>query len=193
MRKLCLLLTLSLLAGCSQLAQPPLPPLAFDPQQALALQQWSAQGRIGIRWPGDNQSARLQWDQQADAYRIRLSGPLGQGGLLIEGGEQAVTLRRSGDDTLYRADSPEALMQQLLGWHLPLSEAGYWLRGIPAPGSPARPLREGSPGFIQSGWRIEYPRLMRAGARVLPQKLQLSRKELQITVIFNHWQTDGDH
>lgn len=181
-------LTLLLLSGCSQLAKQPTAPLVFDPQQALALQQWTAQGRIGIRWSDDSQSANLNWIQDLDAYRIRLSGPLGQGGLKIEGNAQDVSLQRSGDDKIHRAATPEALMQQLLGWYLPLAQARYWIRGLPAPGNHVEPLSDSSStGFSQSGWRIEYPRLTRAAGRVLPEKLRLSRENLRITVIITEW------
>ncbi len=188
MRKVPLLiLMLSLLAGCSQLAQQPTTLLAIDPQQVQQLQQWSAEGRIGIRWPEDNQSANLDWEQTLDHYRIRLSGPLGQGGLRILGSPDEVSLQRAGDDQIHRARTPEALMQQLLGWHLPLTQAQYWIRGIPAPGSEVLPLNSLDNGFIQSGWRIEYPRLTRAAGMVLPEKLRLTRDSLRITVIINEW------
>ncbi len=192
MRKFPLLvLVFSLLGGCSQLAQQPVAPLAIDPQQVLQLQQWSAEGRIGIRWPEDSQSANLDWEQALDRYRIRLSGPLGQGGFRILGNAQEVSLQRAGDDQIHRARTPEALMQQLLGWHLPLTQAQYWIRGIPAPGSEVLPLSPLDNGFIQSGWRIEYPRLTRAAGMVLPEKLRLTRDGLRITVIINEWTRQG--
>ncbi|GAA0695124.1 lipoprotein insertase outer membrane protein LolB [Marinobacterium maritimum] len=182
-----LMLVFSLLGGCSQLTQQPVAPLMIDPQQVQQLQQWSAEGRIGIRWPEDSQSANLDWEQALDRYRIQLSGPLGQGGLKILGSAHEVSLQRSGDDQVHRAATPEALMQQLLGWHLPLTQAQYWIRGIPAPSSEALPLHEPSNGFIQSGWRVEYPRLTYAAGMVLPEKLRLTRDDLRITVIINEW------
>ncbi len=188
MRKLPLLvLVFSLLGGCSQLTEKPFTPLTIDPQQVQQLQQWSAEGRIGIRWPEDSQSANLDWEQELDHYRIRVSGPLGQGGFRITGSEQDVSLQQAGDDQIHRARTPEALMQQLLGWHLPLTQAQYWIRGIPAPSSAVLPLDNDGQGFVQSGWRIEYPRLTRAAGMVLPEKLRLSRDDLRITVIINTW------
>lgn len=189
MRKaLPLLLAFSLLGGCSQLAQKPAASLTIDPLQVQQLQQWSAEGRIGIRWADDSQSANLDWAQDLSRYRIRLSGPLGQGGLQILGSEQEVSLQRAGEEQIHRARTPEALMQQLLGWHLPLTQAQYWIRGIPAPGSEALPLQDSQNGFIQAGWRVEYPRLIRAAGMVLPEKLRLHRDDLRITVIINEWE-----
>ncbi|MBA4503203.1 lipoprotein insertase outer membrane protein LolB [Marinobacterium marinum] len=183
-----LLLLTALLGGCSLTPSQQLgPTLTIDPEQAQQLQQWSAEGRIGIRWTEDSQSANLDWEQNLDRYQIRLSGPLGQGGLRITGSDQSVTLQRSGDDQTHQAPTPEALMQQLLGWHLPLTQAQYWIRGIPAPDTQAHPLTGPVTGFIQSGWQIEYTRLTQAIGRVLPEKLRLSRDDLRITVIINTW------
>ncbi|PSL11813.1 outer membrane lipoprotein LolB [Marinobacterium halophilum] len=186
------ILLLTLLSGCSTLKQPPTAPLVIDPEQAMNLQQWSAQGRIGIRWADDSQSANLNWQQDQDRYRIRISGPLGQGGMSIDGNAQEVSLQRAGEPEIHRARTPEALMQQLLGWHLPLTQAQFWIRGIPAPsGAPHRYATTGS-GFTQSGWRIEYPRLTQAVGRVLPEKLRLSREDMKITVIINEWEPGTD-
>ena len=78
MRKIPLLvLVFSLLGGCSQLAQQPVAPLTIDPQQVLQLQQWSAEGRIGIRWPEDSQSANLDWEQALDRYPHTTERPPG--------------------------------------------------------------------------------------------------------------------
>lgn len=193
MRKWLIVLAFGLLSGCSQLAQPPVVPLSIDPQAAAQLEHWSAEGRIGIRWSDDSQSANLNWEQEQEHYRIRLSGPLGQGGLRITGSDQGVSLQQSGEDEIHRAATPEALMQQLLGWNLPLTQARFWIRGIPAPDTRSLPLDDGSRGFTQAGWRIEYPRLMPALGTVLPEKLRLTRDDLRITLIINEWQGQPSH
>ncbi|MBV0932556.1 lipoprotein insertase outer membrane protein LolB [Marinobacterium weihaiense] len=190
LRLLCMLALIIALSGCSQLRQQPEAPLVFDARQAQALQQWSAEGRIGIRWSQDSQSANLYWHQADAQYRIRLTGPLGQGGLRIDGTPNSVSLKRSGDNTVHHAATPEALMQELLGWHLPLTQARYWIRGLPAPDSRFEQLTEQPVrSFKQAGWHIEYPRLTRAAGRVLPAKLRLRRDDLRIIVIINEWAT----
>jgi len=107
------LLLILFLHGCSQL-QPREPIASVDPAQVLQLEHWSLEGRIGIRYAGDSNSAGLSWENRANAYEISLRGPLGQGGLRIEGDDQSVSLQRSGSDEIHRAATPEALMRQLL-------------------------------------------------------------------------------
>ena len=187
MRYCYILLLVALLGGCSQLQQPPVP--AFDPQAAASLETWTADGRLGVRLPHDSFSAGMTWQQTGDDYRIAIKGPLGQGGLRIEGNRTGVNLERSGDDNVYRADTPEALMQKLLGWHLPLSQARFWIRGLPDPATASSPLPSPAQGFIQSGWKVEYQRFAQSGLRVLPEKLRLQHQELRLTVIISDWET----
>lgn len=185
-----LALTLSLaLAGCSQFARQPAPPQGFNPASAAQLHTWQAEGRIGIRMANESHSANLDWWQQQDEYRIALTGPLGQGGLRIEGDNTGVSLRQSGDDQVYRASSPEALMQKLLGWHLPLSQARFWIRGLADPRSPSTPLADPAIGFTQAGWRVEYMRFSTQAGQTLPEKLRLQHEDLRLTVILSRWET----
>jgi outer membrane lipoprotein LolB len=181
------LLLVLLLAGCSQL-QPTEPLTPSEPSLLLQLERWSLEGRIGIRHAGESNSASLSWQQRPTGYRIALTGPLGQGGLQIEGNTNAVTLQQAGSDEVHRAATPEALMQRLLGWSLPLSQARYWVLGLPDPALEWQPLAFGE-GFSQQGWQIEYPRYTRAGPLVLPEKIRLTRPDLRITVVVSHWET----
>src|SRR3972149_5389831 len=71
---------------------------------------------------------------------MRIMAPLSQGTFELRGDDRSVALRTPENETLTATD-PQALMQQNLGWSLPVAGLKYWVRGIPAPGSPARQLR----------------------------------------------------
>lgn len=188
MKSLIPCLLVLLLTGCSQF-QTREPLLPDDARAVLNLEHWSLEGRIGIRYDGEITSANLSWQQQPDQYQIALTGPLGQGGLRIEGREGSVSLQRSGSAEVHRAATPEALMQRLVGWHLPLSHARYWVRGVPDPMLDWQPLNSGQ-GFSQSDWQIEYDRYTRTGTLVLPEKIRLTRPDLRITLVVNRWEAD---
>src|SRR5262245_54680127 len=135
---------LLVLAGCAAIA----PHEALEGQgdaatwkvhktQIAALDGWQIDGKVGIRAPKDSGSGTLFWLQRQGYYDIRLSGPLGRGAARLTGREGAVTLEVAGQGR-YQAASPEALLEEQLGWRLPVSHLLWWVRGLPAPDSKSR-------------------------------------------------------
>ncbi len=185
-----LLLSL-ILGGCSVVQQPPeLPPtLSWTQHQhrLIQLEHWQLQGKIGILNAGDGLSANLYWQQQARDYTINLSGPLGQSGTLIRGTPRGVELEIAGEGS-YQAATPEALLQERLGWQLPISQINWWIRGLPAPDTPYRhSLEENRLATLdQNGWHVQYMRYQHFGI-LLPTKIRLQRGDLQITFIVKEW------
>lgn len=106
-------------------------------QQLSELDAWQIDGKVGIRAPRDSGSGTLFWLQRQGYYDIRLSGPLGRGAARLTGREGAVSLEVAGQGR-YQAESPEALLEEQLGWRLPVSHLLWWVRGLPAPDSKSR-------------------------------------------------------
>ncbi len=189
-RRLLLLLPLLLwLAGCSTL--PPPAPVPLPALDGPLLDNWSLQGKLGIRQGQRADSATLNWQQQQQHYEIRLSGPLGQGALAISGEPGQVQMAISGAAEPIVAATPEALMQSQLGWSLPLSQAHYWVQGRPAPQLASTPLPGGN-GFRQLGWEVQILRVgaidLASGDRVnLPSRLRLQYGDLRITLLIAQW------
>lgn len=185
---------LLLLAGC-QSSGPRISgegsPQLWQHQQTLLqqLESWELQGKLGIRSSAQNASASLFWLQRQDYYDIRVSGPLGQGSARLQGQQGQAQLVAEGQQR--QADSPEQLMQQELGWSLPLSNLHWWVRGLPAPGLPYQ-LQLGPDSLpqqlIQSGWTLNYSRHQAQGPFQLPGMIRLQGKQLQATLLIKQWQ-----
>lgn len=186
MNRLWLLPLILLLNACSILT--PSQPADHLQMTGSAGDQWQLSGRVAIRQEQRADSASIDWQQNHADYLIELSGPLGQGGARIEGTPGAVTLQLSGDDTLYRGTTPEAVMQQALGWYLPVSQAHYWIQGRPDPAYPATPLSDGV-GFSQLGWQIELRRTTSAAPDlVLPELIEFRYGTLRLRLLIHQWQ-----
>ena len=99
--------------------------------QVAALDGWQISGKVGIRAPRDSGSGTLFWLQRQDYFDIRLSGPLGRGAARLTGREGNVLLEVANQGR-YEAESPEALLEEQLGWRLPVSHLFWWVRGLPA-------------------------------------------------------------
>lgn len=149
---------------------------------------WVATGKIGIRTPEDSQSASLFWQQDQQAYTISIKGPLGQGGASISGDQYSATLEIPGEQAM-AAGSPEELLSLRLGWEIPVKEAQYWIKGIPAPGSKYDSVlyENRLARLTQQGWDIEYQHYIESDNTSLPGKLTLSREALKLTLIISNW------
>ena len=188
----------ALLFGCSsQTITPtqqdrPAPSWQQRQQQLLPLTQWQVQGKIRIQTKEEDTSANLSWSQHPDHYQIYLAGPLGQGAISIAGSnENGVTLDIGGEQR-YQADSAAQLLQQQLGWSIPISQIGYWARGMPAPGVTYSKRLDGQnrlKQLNQEGWILNYVDYHSDQQPQLPRKIKLSRGEaLKLTLILKQWQ-----
>lgn len=161
-------------------------------QQLQALDGWQISGKIGLRLPNpsDSGSGTLFWLQRQDYFDIRLAGPLGQGATRLTGRPDAVTLEIAGRGQL-SADSPEALLQETLGWSLPVSHLFWWIRALPAPDSRSR-IELNSDNRLaqleQDGWRVEYSRYAEHQGYWLPERIKLYGTDVEVTLVIKEWQ-----
>jgi len=153
-------------------------------------------GKIGVRDQsptGGSFSASFDWIQAGDAFAIELWGPLGQGRTRLTGDDQTLTVTNARGVTL-AGESPEALMQEHLGWSAPVNVLQYWVRGRVAPGWRANGLdrdAEGNlTGFEQLGWTVELSRWQQSAAGPVPGRIRATRHGRRITVVCKEWLSD---
>lgn len=162
------------------------------PQRQAQLQtinEWHLTGALAYRTPKEGQSASLVWQQTQKQYQINVFGPLGVGRISLLGtlGKNVVLTR---DGKTFTAHTPEALMQQQLGWHLPISNLYYWVRGLPAPGitkSVQFDAFHHITNLVQQGWIISYERYTAVNGTDLPSKFTLQHGNLTVKVVISQW------
>lgn len=190
-------LALALLAGCAGLGPREAVQGTGSPEQWNAhkaslnrIDGWEINGKVGIRAPQDSGSGTLYWLQRQDYYDIRLSGPLGRGAARLTGHPGQVSLEVANQGR-YQASTPEELVKAQLGWNLPVSHLVYWVRGLPAPGSPSKVTLDGDSRLAhleQDGWSIDYTRYSEQGAYTLPERIKLQGQDLDVTLVIKDWQ-----
>ncbi len=185
----CSLLLTILSSACSFQSRPPLSAELAAMHSNAAIKQWQISGKIGIRSEQQSESAYLNWQQCGEYYDIRLSGPLGQGAARLRGSPQQVSLKTS--KQVSHADNPEQLLQQQLGWSIPVTQLFYWVRGIPSPAHSYRSSSDNS-GFEQAGWHISYQRLQQVDGITLPAKAIARHPRLKVTLLLKNWQLSPD-
>lgn len=189
---------LLLLAGCA--SQSPVDESGrqagqWERQQAEveAFDNWTLVGKAGLRTPQENVSANLDWNQTPHYFRMLISGPFGGGRNVLEGREGRFSLSNS--DGRFEAETPEALMEEQLGWSLPVSAMPDWVRGLPGEHDSYQ-LETDELGFpshlAQDGWEIDYRDWEQFEGMWLPRRLIMNYDDVRITLVVNQWQASEE-
>jgi outer membrane lipoprotein LolB len=195
MKYLFLLLLSLLLTGCATLPSDQAPlnqSMSWEARktQLQTVQTWKLEGAMAIKTPQGGQTANLAWTQSsAQSYEINLFGPLGAGRISLLGQPNEVTLQANGKTQT--ADSPELLMQDMLGWQLPVSHAYVWIRGLPATQSHAVLTFDAYHHLNtlqQNGWTIRYLQFTNVNGIDLPSKIIFERSPLLMVVVIHSWE-----
>jgi len=184
--RLPLLLWLCLLGGCSSLPTSPVP--ALRPVQP-DIASFTLNGRVAVRHNGTRHSAGLRWVHRPQSDELLLLAPLGQTAARVYRDAQNATLEDG--DKRYQAGDVESLMQQVLGWHLPLSGLHQWVLALPMAEGEAQIERDAGGRMAvlrQNGWEVRYLRYAGDAVNSLPVRLELTRDALQMQLLIDEWE-----
>ena len=195
----------ALLAGCGTLLDlfPREPePAASEPawqshaRDLSRLRSWSLLGIVAVRPAGGDASrVTMRWRQSPDSYLVRFMGPLGVGLFEVEGSATAVEARFP-DGRRTSAASPEALLEQEIGWSVPLQGLRYWIVGAPVPDGAPLEMELDDRGRLarleQAGWTVVYERYGTVGGLSLPERIRFSNESVDATVVVRRWKAERD-
>lgn len=157
--------------------------------QLASLQDWSLSGKVGFANGRDSGSGGLEWTQRAGMTTLDFHGPLGAGGVHMEGGADELHVRTSrGDD--FTTQDPEADLGARLHQPLPVLSLRYWILGMPDPRdgfSKVSDARGELMSLDQSGWHVEYQEYTDVSGYSLPTRLTLTRGEVRIKMVVSDW------
>lgn len=189
-----------LISGCAHKA--PRPMLTEDWQshveQLLPLQKWQLTGKLAVKVPNDGGSMSLLWQQQPKEFSLDFTGPFGQNLLSINGQGKTVTLSEP-DHAPITASTAEELIRRNTGWHIPVAQLTYWVRGLPDPSARVRAFEtngQGLPAQIeQLDWKITYNEYMSVatsnGAITMPKRIVAEYKDIRLTMVIRDWQMEA--
>ncbi|MBC8746901.1 outer membrane lipoprotein LolB [Paraburkholderia sp. WC7.3g] len=172
------------LAGCASV-KPQGPSTSNAATEVTAQTSRSYQGRFAIQYNDQNGQQRnaygnFSWQETGDTVTLQLRNPLGQTLAIVTSSPATATLELPNRPPL-TADNVSTLMQNALGFTLPVEGLRYWLQPSPAPTSrattekdPEQPSRLKQ--ITQDGWTIDYLAYADAPATGV-KRLNLSRSE----------------
>ena len=144
---------------------------------------WSFEGRLALTGRNDSWSSNISWEHGPEAEKIKLSGPLGQGAVVISLIGNVATIDRGGGD-VQSSMQPEEFINQQLGMSVPVRSLRYWVVGLP---ESFRPYQETEVGFNQAGWLTEYKQMQFVDSSSMPHKMTVMNKQVKLKLIIDHW------
>ncbi len=191
------LATACLLTACATTTPVQAPPqdkkLTWETRshQLASIQSWQLNGAMSVVTPKQAGSAQVQWQQKGpNNYQMDLYGPVGMGSVKLTGHPGQVILRMANGKTT-SANNPEILLQQQLGWDVPVSNLYYWVRGLPAPGSPSNKQWDAYhhiTSLQQQGWNIQYKQYTNVSGIDLPKRVFMNNGPVKVRMAINQWQ-----
>ncbi|GAB7544405.1 lipoprotein insertase outer membrane protein LolB [Cupriavidus sp. 8B] len=129
----------------------------------------------------------FQWHEQGRNVRLDLISPLGQTLAVVTSTPSGATLDLP-NQAPRNAPEVDTLLEEALGFSLPVAGLRDWLHARPAPGSPARTTRDDSgrlATLAQNGWTVRYvawqeaspttPSTPSTAAAARPRRIDLAR------------------
>ncbi|AFJ03235.1 Outer membrane lipoprotein LolB [Methylophaga frappieri] len=197
-KKLLLLTLWVLVSGCSTLwqskPQAPAETLWLERQSQLKqLDNWTLRGRTAIQQGKEGWNAGVSWHQSPDQFEIRLTGPFSQGAVNLSGDQNAVLLTNSSGER-YVAATPEQLLEEVLGWQLPISALRDWVKGLPFSEAAVTYRELDRDGRLvaleQAGWQVSFMRYVPFQGTDVPDKIFIKRDQLSVRLVVSAWQSE---
>ena len=159
------------------------------------LKTFTLSGALGIWTDEESISAKIDWQQSPGTLRLRLTGPLSMGNMVLRDDGNDVTLRR-GNQLLASGQTSDAVLQRglSLAAPVPLEQIRLWIRGLP--GNASSIVRD-SQGRLSSlrfrdeqgtGWQARFLRYSQVEDVSLPALITASGGPFSVRLRLKSWQ-----
>jgi outer membrane lipoprotein LolB len=157
--------------------------------QLKAIHHFESDGVFSLQTQGNVVTAQFHWREHGENYQIQLYGPLGIGAVSMERNENQFLLKNA-QGQIFTAKNPEVLIQQQLGWTLPVSPLTNWMRGLPGAERVTDMQFDQYHHLIQfhqAGWTIHYNDYMGVSGVDLPHLMELQTPGIKLRLVIRQW------
>lgn len=192
-----LLLFLNACTGVSVKHAQPGNPVAYQDraEKLAAIPVWSFVARISLDDGDQGGSGRLQWMVKPGVNELDFHGAMGRGAWHLQFGPDGAVLKEA-NGNVQEADGVNDLIQDRMGWTIPVDALQWWVRGLAAPGT-IEDEKLDSAGLLisldQFGWHVEFDRYDSIAGIALPKKLNVRRDNYRVKLAINRWRMDMSH
>ena len=157
--------------------------------------EWDLVGKISLDDGEDGGSGRLQWSVEHGHSELDFHGAMGRGAWRLKIGQDGVLLEMA-DGTVQAADDVNDLIQDHIGWPIPLDALQWWVRGLMAPGDIEKESY-GPEGLLtdlrQFGWDVDFKRYASFDGVELPIRLNATNSNYRVKLAISSWRMDVNH
>jgi outer membrane lipoprotein LolB len=173
------------------------PPLAdlWENQQAAAgeIREWNLHARAVLRLEGEAYNIGVRWQRERDGrFMMLLEAPFGQGVFRIDSSGPGMYRLLLPDGQSFENETAEALLEDAVGWSLPIGGLDFWIRGLPHPRtdySHRLDSRGLARSIRQDGWNIEYQDYAPGPDGLqLPRRMRVVDEPVTFKLVIEQWQ-----
>ena len=186
-----------MLAGCDMRVPPgsqnyKTTPVSVRQAALYKLTYWKISGALSIQQTGKKpEIANYDWSQLDKGYRIQVASALNLYQVEIFRTQGSVTLWKNGTQVT-TAKTPENLMQNALGWSLPVHALSDWIKGVPIPQkNKLFHAQYDVYGHLttldQDGWTLRYGAYKTEDGYDLPQSIVMQRPGFSVNIVVKNW------
>jgi outer membrane lipoprotein LolB len=161
--------------------------------EIVAIQNWSFVAKISLDDGNEGGSGKLKWDVLSEDSELDFHGAMGRGAWNLRINPQRAVLSEANGDT-QTASNVNDLVQQRLGWPLPVDALQWWVRGLAAPGSIEGEVFDSNGLLVnlkQFGWSIDVNRYKSFAGLDLPVRVDARRDQFRVKLAISRWQMDS--
>lgn len=129
----------------------------------------------------------FQWEESPQQLQLDLNNPMGTVLARVLVTSQGAALQYPNGEVEY-ASSPDALVEQLLGYMIPVEGMRDWLRGQTG-SRPTTDLQQenGQPSYFQQdNWRVNLKRYDEQGPRLLQMYRNQAQQNISVRVVVDY-------
>jgi len=157
------------------------------------IHKWGLVAKISLDDGDRGGSGRLQWNVESERSELDFHGAMGRGAWHLEIGPEGAVLKQANGDE-QSAEGVNQLIQERMGWPIPVDALQWWARGLAAPGV-IDDQKIDSEGLLvslgQFGWKVDFKRYDSVGGVVLPKKLSARRDNYRVKLAISRWHMDA--
>lgn len=129
----------------------------------------------------------FQWEESPQQLQLDLNNPMGTVLARVLVTPQGAALQYPNGEVEY-ASSPDALVEQLLGYMIPVAGMRDWLRGQTGPTPHVDlQLEAGQPSYFQQdNWRVHLKRYDEQGPRLLQMYRNQAQQNISVRVVIDY-------